>query len=75
MIILPQILLEVVQLGGGFKLDLGANIYMPELLISLAQAASISGATLVIKISTGLIMPDTMKRIAAAGKGRVIFEI
>ncbi len=69
---LPQSIERILAVGGGVSLD--ATKYMPESLERFAAFAGNSGATLILKNSERLL-PQTLERIGAFGKGRVIFEI
>ena len=70
--LLPQTVERIISLGGGITLD--ASKYLPMSLERFAVFAAQSGATLTLRNSQTLL-PMTMERIAAFGKGRVIFSI
>jgi len=74
MILLTQTLIQIVQAGGGVVIDLNKQMYLPQTLIQVAQAAANSGATVTIK-NPNFLLPQTMIQIAQAGRGKVIFEI
>ncbi len=74
MMLLPQTMLEIVQAGGGLIIDLKTQAILPQTLLNLARAAAISGASITIK-NPRFILPQNLKAIAAAGRGRVIFEM
>ena len=69
---LPQTIERIIALGGGVSID--ASKYMPQSLERFASFAFQSGATLILRNCQSL-MPNTMERIAAFGKGRVIFNL
>lgn len=69
--ILPQSVERVISFGGGVSVK--ASDYLPQFLERFAALASASGATVIIRHANSLL-PQSMERIAAYGKGRVIFE-
>lgn len=62
---------RILSYGGGVSID--ATHYMSSNLERFASFAAASGATLIIRNSDKL-MSSSMERIAAFGKGKVIFE-
>ena len=72
--LLPQTLKAIVANGGGLVIDLDKQVLLPQTLIELAALAAQSGATITIK-NPKFLLPDTLKRIAVAGGGNVVFEI
>lgn len=72
--LLPQTMLEIVKAGGGLIIDLKKQIILPQTLLMLARAAAVSGANITIK-NPNFILPQSLKTIALAGKGRVTFEL
>lgn len=68
---LPNNIERIISLGGGVSID--ATKYLPNNLERFAAFASQSGATLIIRNCHNLF-PVNLERIAAFGKGRVIFE-
>lgn len=75
MFILPNTLIKVASLGGGFIVDLEKTIILPDTMMQIAAAASNSGAKIIFKVGKTIVLPDTMIRVAAAGRGAVIFDI
>jgi hypothetical protein len=67
----PDTLIRVLAAGGGLRLD--AGVYPPDVLVRFAAAASSGGATLILQNADSKV-PDDFVRVAAAGRGRVIFE-
>ena len=72
--LLPQTMLEIVKAGGGLIIDLKKQAILPLTLLGLAKAAAISGANITIK-NPNFLLPQYLKAIALAGKGRVTFEL
>ena len=70
--LLPQTIERVIALGGGVSIN--ASKYLPQSLERFATFAAQSGATLILHHCQSLL-PRTMERIAAFGKGKVIFNI
>jgi DNA replication protein len=64
-------LLQIAKAGGGFRLD--ATHRYPDELMQIATAAKNGGAT-VIFYGMARYYTNDLIRIAAAGKGAVIFE-
>ncbi len=64
-------LLKIAMAGGGFVLDGGRRT--TEELVQIATAAKRSGVTLVFR-NMAVRRTESLVRIAAAGKGHVIFE-
>jgi hypothetical protein len=69
---LPQTIERILALGGGVSID--ATGYIPSSLERFAAFAAQSGATLILR-NCRLLLPQTMERISAYGKGKVIFEL
>lgn len=63
---------RILSLGGGVSID--ATRYHPKNLERFAAFASNSGATLILRNCNNLL-PTTMERIAAFGKGKVVFNL
>lgn len=72
MFMLTQTIERILALGGGVSID--ASKYMPHSLERFASFASQSGATLILRNCKNLL-PGNMERIAALGKGKVIFNL
>lgn len=70
--LLPLSIERVLALGGGVSID--ASRYLPQSLDRFAAFAAQSGATLILRNCGGLL-PQTMERIAAYGKGKVVFNL
>jgi len=70
--LLSDTLIQIIAYGGGVSID--ASKYSPDTLITAATTASQSGATIIIR-NVRFLLPDTMYKIAIAGRGKVIFEI
>jgi hypothetical protein len=68
----PDQLINILAAGGGLILD--AATRAPDQLIRMATAAGGSGATLVLR-NADYRAADQLVTIAAAGRGRVIFEL
>jgi hypothetical protein len=68
----PEQLINILRAGGGLILD--AATRLPDQLTQMAAAAAGSGATLVLR-NADYRAPDDLINIAAAGRGRVIFEL
>jgi len=64
-------LLNLVSLGAGLEIEAGTRPTAD--LVALAEAANASGATLILR-GAGLRYTGDLLKIAAAGKGRVIFS-
>ncbi|MDD3007109.1 MAG: hypothetical protein PHX30_06050 [Candidatus Pacebacteria bacterium] len=69
--LIPQTIERILNLGGGVSID--ASKYIPQSLERFAAFAAQSGATLILRNCQHLL-PQTMERIAAYGKGNVIFN-
>lgn len=67
----PQSIEKIISLGGGVSID--ASKYLPISLERFAAFASQTGATIIMRNCDGFL-PTSLERIAALGKGRVIFE-
>lgn len=72
--LLPQTMLQIVQAGGSLIIDLKKEAILPQTLVQLAEAAAVSGASITLK-NLDFILPQTLQKIAVAGKGRVTFEL
>ena len=68
---LPQTLEKIISLGGGVSID--ASKYLPVNLERFAVFAANSGATIILRNSNRLL-PQSLERIAAFRKGKVVFE-
>ena len=64
-------LVKIATAGGGFVLEAGRRT--TDELVKIADAAKRSGATVIFR-NMAVRKTDDLARIAAAGKGRVIFE-
>jgi len=64
-------LVKIVAVGGGLVVEAGRRT--TDELIRIAAAAKHSGATVVFR-NMAVRKTDTLMKIAAAGKGKVIFE-
>lgn len=64
-------LIKIATAGGGFVLEAGRRT--TEELVRIAGAARHSGATVIFK-NMAVRKTNDLAKIAAAGKGRVIFE-
>ena len=73
--IMPQTMIDVVAAGGGLTINLETQMIMPSTMEQIAATAAKSGALITFKTGKSVIMPQTMIDVAAAGKGRVVFEI
>lgn len=71
MILLPDTAISVLTCGGGLRIN--STKFLPDVLIRLAAAAAAGNARLEI-IVDGIMLPDTMMRIATAGRGAVLFD-
>jgi hypothetical protein len=69
---LPQTIERILSLGGGVSID--ASKYLPQSLERFAVFAAQSGATLIIR-NCQRLLPQSMEKIAAYGKGKVIFNL
>ncbi len=69
---MPDTLVQILAAGGGVIVD--GSQYPPDLLVRMAAAARGSGATLILRNADSK-MPNDLVRIAAAGIGKVIFEL
>ena len=72
MVLLPQTIERIIALGGGVSID--ASRYLPQTIERFASFASQSGATLILRNCNNLL-PQSMDRIAAFSKGKVIFNL
>lgn len=68
---LPQSIERIISAGGSVSID--AQGYLPMSLERFAMFASQSGATLTLR-NADQLLPSSLERIAAFGKGRVVFE-
>lgn len=69
---LPSSIERIIANGGGVSID--ATKYPPQILERFASFAAQSGATIILKNSQGML-PSSMERIAAFGRGKVMFNI
>ena len=74
MVMMPQTMIEVLTAGGGLSIDLSQHAMTRQILLELAAAARLSAATLIFR-NIKVLLPQTMMEIAAAGGGRVVFEV
>ena len=65
-------LVRIVSAGGGMIID--GDGKMTDQLVRIAEAASQSGAKIIIT-NVGTKITDQLVRIATAGKGNVIFDL
>ena len=70
--LLPSQIERIISLGGGVTID--ASTYLTSQLERFAAFASQSGATVILSNCEN-ILPSALERIAAFGKGRVIFKL
>lgn len=69
--LLPQNIERIISFGGGVSID--ASKYLPANLERFAAFAFQSGTTIIMR-NCNNILPTALERIAAFGKGKVIFE-
>lgn len=69
----PTTIERILSLGGSVTIDLKKGTYFPQTLERFAAIASNSGAKLVIQ-GADTLFPDTLYKIAAFGRGSVVFE-
>lgn len=70
--LLAQSIERILSVGGGVSIN--STHYLPMTLERFASFAAQSGATLIINNCSNLL-PHSMERIAAFGKGKVIFNL
>ncbi|MES2224094.1 MAG: hypothetical protein V4469_04150 [Patescibacteria group bacterium] len=71
MSLLPQSIERIISIGGSVSVD--ASYYLPMSLDRFASLAVSSGAKLYIRNAQKLL-PVSLERIAAIGRGVVVFE-
>jgi DNA replication protein len=72
--LLPDTIIRIVATGGGVIIDLKKQMFIPDTLVRIAAVASASGARVTIK-NIDSLLPNALVRIAAAGRGSVVFEL
>jgi hypothetical protein len=65
-------IVDIVRAGGSVVIDAGGR--MNDQLVTIAQAAAVSGATVTIR-NAGSKVTEQLVAIAQAGKGRVVFDL
>lgn len=65
-------LIEIASCGGGFIIN--AYKYPTQILKEIATSAGIGGGYIILK-NIGPIPTQTLKEIAACGKGHIIFDL
>ena len=70
--LMPDSALRILSAGGGLIVE--SDAFMPDTLEQMAAAAARSGARLTIRVNS-VMLPDTMTRIGAAGRGHVEFDV
>ncbi len=73
---LPTTMVEVARAGGGLDIDCSKTMLLPDTMVQIAQAAALSGKkpTIIFR-NVSILLPDTAKKVAAAGQGCVIFAL
>lgn len=75
MILLEQTFIQIVSAGGGLVISLEKQMLTVDSMVRIAAAAGHSGASVTFRLGKRVLIPEKMIQIAAAGRGRVIFDI
>ena len=73
MVLFPKTVLSILANGGGIRMTV-SDALTPDTMVEYATAARKGGARLEFVVDDSVLTPETAEKVAAAGRGSVVFD-